>query len=194
MIQIEKHNNTNINNLNEDELKKIFLASDFKMYLYLYLERYIHENDRLLDIEGGYGTGANLLAQYTSIDQCTCLNSINFYTQIGSMYYSSDFIKFVTGNIYDITQKFNIVCFFDDRKTQYLTIEELNRISKIIEFNGIFALAFKMEAENILQSINYLKQNGFCIEEHFFQSQTSPSLEENPIDSKYEIYYLRKNA
>lgn len=194
LSQLEINRHISSSNVGEDELNKIYLASDSKLYRYLYLERYIKENDRLLDIEGAYGTGVDLLTKYTPIDQCTCLNSINYYNQIGNMYYGSDYIEFREGNIRDIDNKYNIITYFDDNKTRFLTKNELKIITNILEYGGILALSFKTESYLIKEIIKDLSDSTFSVEEHFYQSQTTPELQDEPAEDSVEIYYLRKNA
>lgn len=176
------------------ELKKIYMAEDYINYRYLYLVRYIRENDKVLDIEGGYGTGVDLLARYTAVDECLCLNSINYYTKIGAMYYQSDFVKFQTGCFETLKRKFNIVTFFDENRTEFLDEHNIETIGNLIEYGGILAIAFKKNFLEKKQLIEKLEQLNFQIEVKLYQNQNTPELLENETDNTSEIVYLRKNA
>lgn len=177
-----------------DELKKLYLAEDYINYRYLYLVRYIHENDRVLDIEGGYGTGVDLLAKYTAVDKCLCLNSINYYTKIGAMYYQSDFVKFKTGCFECVNDKFNIVTFFDENRTEFLDEQDIETIGSLIEYGGVLAIAFRKEFSGKRLLMEKLKQLNFHIEVKLYQAKNAPELLEKETDNTSEIIYLRKNA
>lgn len=84
------------------ERDALFLATDPIVYRYLYLLRYIRENDRVLDVEAEYGTGMDLLYRYTPMDRGLCLNSIDYYTRLGGMYYGSESVRYQTGTVHDL--------------------------------------------------------------------------------------------
>ena len=176
------------------ELKKLYLAEDYINYRYLYLARYIRENDRVLDIEGGYGTGIDLLSRYTAVDECICVNSISYYTKIGAMYYQSDFVKFRTGCFERIDEKFNIVTFFDEEMTEFLDEQNIKKLGELVEYNGILAVAFKKNFTEKEALIEKLKAIGFQIETRLYQNQNIPELLETEIGDMNEVIYLRKNA
>lgn len=60
------------------ERDALFLATDPIVYRYLYLLRYIRENDRVLDVEAEYGTG---------------------------MYYGSESVRYQTGTVHDLQER-----------------------------------------------------------------------------------------
>lgn len=176
------------------EIQKLFLAADYMNYRYLYLARYINENDKVLDIEAGYGTGVDLLAKYTAVDECICLNSIDYYTKVGAMYYQSDFVKFKTGWYETLDQKFNIITFFNEEKTAFLNSGSINILGNLVEYNGILALAFKQSFEGKTELIETLLKTGFGIEIRLYQNRTIPELSETETCNISEIIYLRKHA
>ena len=177
-----------------EEIKKLFLAADYINYRYLYLARYVNENDKVLDIEAGYGTGVDLLAKYTAVDECICLNSIDYYTKVGAMYYQSDFVKFKTGWYESLDQKFNIITFFDEEKTAFLNGDSIEQLGKLVEYNGILALAFKTNFDGRNGLIEKLLKSGFKIEIRLYQNRTLPELLETEANNTSEIIYLRKYA
>lgn len=185
-IQISKQQNNN-------EIEKLFLASDPIVYRYLYLKRYIKENDRVLDIESQYGTGADLLEKYTAIDTCLCLNSINYYTELGEKYYQSDSVKFQTGSFKDVEGKFDLICFFEENKSILLKKDDIKYLIDMLEVNGILAIAWKEPQEDVKEFLEKYEEYGVLMDKKFYQSQSDCELTEELKDNASIITYLKKN-
>ena len=188
-------NNINMNSGSQyDEIRKLYMAEDYINYRYLYLARYIRENDKVLDIEGGYGTGVDLLSRYTAVDECLCLNTINYYTKIGAMYYQSDFVKFQTDCFERVDRKFNVVTFFDEKRTKFLDELSIVKLGDLLEYGGILAMAFEKGFTEKERLIKKLEQTGFKVEATLYQNLDMPELLETATENSSEIIYLRKNA
>lgn len=172
---------------------KLYLATDTRMYRYLYLLRYMKSNDRALDVEAEYGTGMDLLYKYTQLDSGLCLNSIDYYTRAGGMYYASESVRYKTGTIYDITGKFNLITFLSEARTELLTREDLQKLYGLLEFEGILAVAFKNTSFREKELEPLLREIGFAVENRLYQSSTSPELVEQEQENAAVILYLRKD-
>lgn len=187
ILQSKNHTENNM-------LDQLYLASDTIIYRYLYLVRYIKENDRVLDWECQYGVGADLLSKYTAIDNCLCLNSIDYYTKLGSMYYQSDYVKFQTGCFEDLTQKFNIICLFNEEKNNYLDKKCLLKIIDLLEFDGILAIAWNSESEIASSLLQNIDQYNLCLEAKLYQNNGTGELVDRHIGNSKLITYFRKNG
>lgn len=172
---------------------KLFLACDSSIYRYLYLLRYIRENDTVLDFECEYGVGTNLLLKYTPIDKSLCLNSVDYYTRIGNMYYSSDYIEYRTGTFYDLSEKYNIGIFFNERKTCILTEKDIGHFNELLEYGGILALAIDADLEEKMSFLVCPEKLGFEIEAQYYQNIGCPELSCEKKGKSVKIIYLRKN-
>ena len=175
-------------------LDKLFMASEPMVYRYLYLLRYIKENDNILDVESGYGTGADLLSQYAPIDNCLCLNSIDYYTRAGKMYYGSDYVTFQTGTLDVIKNKFCIITLFDENKTILLNEEDFQKLSHILEFNGILALAVDAQYKNSMNFLSESEKYGLIVEESFYQNVGDAEFTDDTCEKAVWIIYYRKNG
>ena len=173
---------------------KLFMASEPMVYRYLYLLRYIKENDNILDIESGYGTGADLLSQYAPIDNCLCLNSIDYYTRAGKMYYASDYVTFQTGTLSEIAKKFCIITAFDENKTILLNEADFQKLCDLLEFNGILAVAVDVEYKNNMHFLNEAEKYGLIVEEAFYQNAGDAEFMDNCCERAVWIVYYRKNG
>ena len=179
-------------NENMDSLERLFLASDMMLYRFLYLLRYIKENDIVLDLEGEYGTGADLLSRYTPVDSCLCLNTIDYYTRLGNMYHSSDYVHFRTGTIYELSEKFNIITALNEKKARIFCKNDIEKLYELLEYHGILAIAY--EDESSVWDEGVLKNIGFSLEAKFYQNKCSPELISQKTEKYTSIIYLRKNA
>ena len=171
-------------------LDRLFMASDSEVYRYLYLLRYMKENCIVLDVEGEYGTGLDLLYRFTPADRCVCLNSIDWYTRLGKMYYES--IQYQTGSIYDIQEKYDIVTVLHERRTGLFEKAEFQRLYELLEYGGILALALSCSAAG-QSTIKMLSELGFQIEAHLYQGAGSPELLAAQPESAVQILYLSKH-
>ena len=187
-IEELEHSKKNMDTTIEINIDKLLLGMDIKNVRYLYLLRYIKENDRVLDIEGDCGTGADLLMKYTPVDSCDCINSIGYYTEIGKMYYSSENVKFYTGNWSNCEKKYNVITFLDENKASCLSGEEIKQLYDQLEFGGILAISLKQEVK-----MNLFEKSGFKIEKKLYQSQNDIELKENDNNSNVIVAYLKKN-
>lgn len=175
-------------------LDKLFMASEPMVYRYLYLLRYIRENDSVLDVECGYGTGADLLSQYASIDNCLCLNSIDYYTRAGKMYYDSDYVTFRTGTIDDLESKFCIITVLDENKTILLDEADFQKLCGLLEHNGILALAVDADDKDGMPFLTQPEKFGLSIENAFYQNKLDAELTDNCCGKAVRIIYYRKNG
>lgn len=182
------------NNRNQNMFERLCMASEPFVYRYLYLLRYISENDMVLDLECEYGTGADLLVKYTAINQCCCLNTVDYYTRLGKMYYGSDSLIFQTGCYRDIVQKYNIVICFHDRKNMLLTKEDIHELCSLIEYNGILAISFHGDSGLSGSLMQHAQDYGLVLENCFYQCDNNPELAEDRTEYVSSIImYLRKN-
>lgn len=171
-------------------IDKFLLGTDSKNVRYLYLLRYIRESDRVLDIEGEFGAGVELLSKYTPADYCDCVNSISFYTEIAKMYFSSENVKFHTGNWSDLENKYNVITFFDERKTSCLNDKDIIELYEKLEFGGILAIAVFDDIR-----LEKFEKNGFIIEKKLYQNIGCGELMEKREDNNSNIIvaYLKKD-
>lgn len=177
----------------ENQIDKLFFASDIFVYRYLYLLRYIKDSSILLDVEGEYGVGADLIAKYAPVESCLCINTIDFYTRMGEIYYSSDCVQFKTESIYDLSQRFEVITVLNERRTRALTKEDLKRLHDLLEFGGVLALALDCESY-LLREKKIFNEIGFQKEEQFYQNINSPELVKDKGIKAIAILYLRKNG
>ena len=172
----------------------LFLASDQKVYRYLYLLRYIREGNSVLDVEAEYGTGMDLLYRYTPVDHCLCLNSIDYYTRLGKMYYGSESVRFLTGSIYDIREKFDIITCLNEERSRFLDRKDWEMIYEMLEYDGILAAALDRERSAPDEIIREFHDIGFRVEKCLYQEANNPELTEEPAAEMSVILYLRKNG
>lgn len=175
-------------------LDKLFMASEQAVYRYLYLLRYVRERDSVLDIECGYGTGADLLSQYASIDSCLCLNSIDYYTRAGRMYYGSDYMTFRTGTIDGLKSKFCVITLFDENKTILLDETDFQKLCGLLEFNGILALAVDVDYKNNMPFLTQPGEFGLTLEKAFYQNNGDAEFMESCCGKAVWVVYYRKNG
>lgn len=175
-------------------LDKLFMASEQMVYRYLYLLRYIKENDSVLDVESGYGTGADLLSQYGPIDNCLCLNSIDYYTRAGKMYYGSDYVTFQTGTIDGIQSKFCVIIAFDENKTILMDEKDFEKMCGLLEFDGILAVAIDIEDKSSKPFLTQPEKFGLTIENEFYQNNGDAELMDSCCGKAVWVVYYRKNG
>lgn len=192
MTELEKKTQISKQQSNS-EIEKLFLASDPIVYRYLYLKRYIRENDRVLDIEGQYGAGADLLEKYTAIDTCLCLNSINYYTELGKKYYQSDSVKFQTGSFKDVDGKFDLICFFEENKSVLLRKDDIKYLIEMLEVNGILAIAWENPIGEAKEFLEKHEEYGVSMDKIFYQNHSDCELTEEMKENASIITYFRKN-
>ena len=172
----------------------LFLASDQKVYRYLYLLRYIREGAGALDVEAEYGTGMDLLYRYTPVDHCLCLNSIDYYTRLGKMYYGSESVRFLTGSIYSVREKFDIITCLNEERSQILDRKDWERIYGMLEYDGILAAALDCGKSAPDEIGRMFHEIGFRVEKCLYQRTDVPDLTEDPASGAAMILYLRKNG
>lgn len=175
---------------NNDEL---FLLSDEIIYRYMYLRRYISGHERVLDLEGMYGQGLKAVARYMPIDKGVCCNSVGYYTNLGTVS-SSEYdtvLEYVTGTIFDIKEKYDIITAFNENKNEAIDAEYVTKISSTTERGGIVALALSKEKEEELMP--KLVEAGLDLIIRLFQHYDSPQLIEHTDDNVISVLYLRKN-
>lgn len=186
--------NATINSVEGQALEKLFLASEPIIYRYLYLLRYIQENDSVLDLECGYGTGADLLVKYTPVDCCLCINSIDYYTRLGQMYYGCDSIAYQTGCYADVEQKFNLIIWFHEQRGRLLKKEDIMLLCSLLEYAGILALSFDESDEMAEELIQHAQEYELTLEQNFYQHDSSPELTDVKIGHACRVIYLRKST
>lgn len=170
-------------------LEKLFLASDVLVYRYLYLLRYMKGNCTILDVEGEYGTGVDMLYRYTPADRCVCLNSIDWYTKLGKMYYKS--VQYKTGSVYDVEEKYDIITVLHGRRTALFEEKDYQRLYEMLEYGGILALALDC-SEKAHTVIELLSDIGLRIEAHLYQVEGSPELlSAQPEDASHVLYFSK---
>ena len=174
------------------ERDALFLAADTTAYRYLYLLRYIRENDRVLDVEGEYGTGLDLLYKYTPMDRGLCLNSIDYYTRLGGMYHGSDSVRFQTGTVHDVQERFNVITALWERRTRHMGDEDWWRIGELLEHGGILAAALEDDVLPEGPAEAYFRGLGLTVEARLYQAGGSPELSETKRENAAVILYLRK--
>ncbi len=174
-------------------LDKLFLASEPMVYRYLYLLRYIKEGDTVLDIEGGYGTGDDLLSRYTPVEGCLCLNSIDYYTRVGEMYYGSDYVKFRTGTAEELDSKFCIILSFDENRTGLFTERDFQNLCRLLEYGGILALAVDAARKGSMAFLEEPEKYGLKTEAVFYQNEGGAELTDYPRETAIWVGYFRKN-
>lgn len=172
----------------EIDIDRLLLGTDIRNARYLYLLRYIRENDKVLDIEGKCGTGADILTKYTPIDYCECINSIDYYTEIAKIYYVSESVNFYTANWNEVKGKYNIITFFDENKTNCLTKESIKQLYERLEFSGILAISLKQNLK-----VDLFEKIGFKIEKKLYQSIGNAELKENDDNCNITVIYFRKD-
>lgn len=177
---------------NRIALDKLFLASDDMIYRYLYLLRYMKDNCTVLDIEGEYGTGIDLLYRYTSADKCACLNSIDWYTRLGKMYYGREAVHYQTGSIYGIQEKYDVITVLHEERTALFGVEDLRRLYDMLEAEGILALALSASAP-LQVNVEMLNTIGFKLEKQLYQMKGNPELLSVLSDNAVQLFYLRKH-
>lgn len=171
-------------------LEKLFMASDTAVYRYLYLLRYMKGNCAVLDVEGEYGTGLDLLYRYTPVDRCVCLNSIDWYTRLGKMYYKS--VQYQTGSIYDVQEKYDMITVLHERRVTTLGKEEFQRLYEILEYDGVLALALDCSTAG-QSAVETLCDMGFQIEAHLYQGENNPELLAAQPERAAQLLYFRKH-
>ena len=170
-------------------LEKLFLASDVSVYRYLYLLRYMKGNCTVLDVEGEYGTGADMLYRYTPADRCVCLNSIDWYTKLGKMYYES--VQYKTGSVYDVEEKYDIITVLHERRTALFEGKDYQRLYEMLEYGGILALTLDC-SEKAHTVIELLSAIGLRIEAHLYQVEGNPELlSAQPEDASHVLYFSK---
>ena len=103
------------------------------------------------------------------------------------MYYSSENVKFYTGNWSDCEKKYNVITFLDENKASCLSGEEIKQLYDQLEFGGILAISLKQEVK-----MNLFEKSGFKIEKKLYQSQNDIELKENDNNSNVIVAYLKK--
>lgn len=174
--------------------EELYLVSEIETYRYLYLQRYITGEERVLDLEGRYGAGARLLARFTAIDKCVCVNSIGYYSKMADMLYANncDNIEYTRGVIYDVKQKYDIITCFDETRNNAIDVEYLRCIHEHLEDGGILAMALTENKEKEIRDEAHLL--GLEIEHVMYQNNTCPELLPVKENAAISIIYFRKHA
>lgn len=178
---------------NPFERDALFLATDIATYRYLYLLRYIRESDSVLDVEAEYGTGMDLLYRYTPMDRGVCLNSIDYYTRLGGMYYGSESVKYQTGTVHDVKEKYDVITVLKEQRASRLGDEDWRCIYDLLEPGGILAVAFTEDAGTEKPKDAYFRDIGFVVEKLLYQNLGFPELCEQRRENTVTVLYLRKS-
>ena len=174
-------------------LERAMLLTEPKIYCYLYLNRYIHSGDILIDLECGYGTGDNLLVEVSPVNKIICMNTIMQFTNLGKSYYNSDLLEFKTGTIESVSQKVQGICALNTKHTGSFTEQTYKAIYESLDSDGFFAIVVNIRNKDEKERLPaLLKSVGFTVEEILYQSVGAETLRHEYIDDNVQFVIARR--
>lgn len=151
--------------------------SEAVVYRYLYMNRYIHADDALLDIEAGYGAGSALLEEVTPAGSIVCLNAISTYTKLGKAFYGSETLEFSTGVPDELRKKFNMILALNPKQNIVLDEEYLKSLHELLEYEGYLSVAVYLDDKEMKDELPLLmEKSGYEVKEVLYQHNPEPEL------------------